>query len=369
MQYDIFISYRREGGDMLAHILYERLTEKGYTVFQDIEVLRSGKFNTELYEKIKSSKDILLILPPHALDRCENKSDWLRQEIECALENGKNIVPIMLRGFTWPETLPPSLEDVRYFNGLTASTEYFENFLDKIPEYLTSKPRKAQPKTAALPNHAALLVGVLGVALFVAAMPALFWITGQPFTLFWRILYFIGLILLFRGMVYEITTRPAIARACFGTITEEDLLETPDVLFSRVSGVFGKGLLISCKAEKPFTKLYRLRRLIFGTWDDKCINYLRIQFKRTPELYDPSVFYLNVQSRGSAAVKMLTRQGFILQTVPDVTTAGDYLTKGDLHVFLFYKKRKLDSVEIFQCPQQKLTTNYSCIKELISHEK
>ena len=170
-------------------------------------------------------------------------------------------------------------------------------------------------------------------------------------------------------MVYEITTRPAIARACFGTITEEDLLETPDVLFSRVSGVFGKGLLISCKAEKPFTKLYRLRRLIFGTWDDKCINYLRIQFKRTPELYDPSVFYLNVQSRGSAAVKMLTRQGFILQTVPDVTTAGDYLTKGNLHVFLFYKKRKLDSVEIFQCPQQKLTTNYSCIKELISHEK
>ena len=56
MQYDIFISYRREGGDMLAHILYERLTEKGYTVFQDIEVLRSGKFNTELYEKIKAAK-------------------------------------------------------------------------------------------------------------------------------------------------------------------------------------------------------------------------------------------------------------------------------------------------------------------------
>ena len=159
---------------MLAHILYERLTEKGYTVFQDIEVLRSGKFNTELYEKIKSSKDILLILPPHALDRCENKSDWLRQEIECALENGKNIVPIMLRGFTWPEILPPSLEDVRYFNGLTASTEYFENFLDRIPEYLTAKPHKTQARTSALPNHAALLVGVLGVALFVAAMPALF---------------------------------------------------------------------------------------------------------------------------------------------------------------------------------------------------
>lgn len=345
------------------------LQKKDIRFFKILKFYGQENSTPNYMKKIKNCKDVLLILPPHALDRCKNEGDWLRQEIECALENGKNIVPIMLRGFTWPETLPPTLEDVRYFNGLTANTEYFEDFLDKIPEYITSKPRKTQTKESALPHHAALLVGVLGIVLFVAAMPVLFWVTGQAFTLFWRIVYFIGLILLFRGMVYEITTRPAIARACFGTITEEDLLETPDVLFSRVSGVFGKGLLISCKAEKPFTKLYRLRRLIFGTWDDKCINYLRIHFKRTPELYDPSVFYLNVQSRGSAAVKMLTRQGFILQTVPDVTTAGDYLTKGNLHVFLFYKKRKLDSVEIFQCPQQKLTTNYSCIKELISHEK
>lgn len=202
-----------------------------------------------------------------------------------------------------------------------------------------------------------------------AAMPALFWITGQPFTLFWRILYFIGLILLFRGMVYEITTRPTIARACFGTITEDDLQETPNHLFSRVSSVFGKGILISCQAEQPFTQLYRLRRLIFGTWDNKRVNYLQIQFRRTPERYDPSVFYLNVQSRGSAAVKMLTRQGFILQAVPAVTAAGDYLTKGDFHVFLFYKKGKLDSVEIFQCTQQELATNYICVKELLSHEK
>lgn len=90
----------------------------------------------------------------------------------------------MLRGFTWPETLPPTLEDVRYFNGLTANTEYFEDFLDKIPEYITSKPRKTQTKESALPHHAALLVGVLGIVLFVAAMPVLFWVTGQAFTLF-----------------------------------------------------------------------------------------------------------------------------------------------------------------------------------------
>ncbi len=32
----IFISYRRDGGDVLAQLLYERLTKDGYDVFYDI---------------------------------------------------------------------------------------------------------------------------------------------------------------------------------------------------------------------------------------------------------------------------------------------------------------------------------------------
>ena len=32
-KYDIFISYRRDGGEMLAHILYERLKDSGYAAF------------------------------------------------------------------------------------------------------------------------------------------------------------------------------------------------------------------------------------------------------------------------------------------------------------------------------------------------
>ena len=29
-RYDVFISYRRDGGEMLAHILYERMKDAGY---------------------------------------------------------------------------------------------------------------------------------------------------------------------------------------------------------------------------------------------------------------------------------------------------------------------------------------------------
>ena len=51
-QNDIFISYRREGGDMTAMYIYQALKDRGYSVFYDVEVLRAGKFNEELLKEI-----------------------------------------------------------------------------------------------------------------------------------------------------------------------------------------------------------------------------------------------------------------------------------------------------------------------------
>ena len=43
--YDVFISYRRSGGEYTAKILRDRLEDMGYRVFFDVESLRSGYFN------------------------------------------------------------------------------------------------------------------------------------------------------------------------------------------------------------------------------------------------------------------------------------------------------------------------------------
>ena len=50
--YDVFISYRREGGfDTASHVEY-KLNQRGFNVFLDVEALRtSGKFNEKLYER------------------------------------------------------------------------------------------------------------------------------------------------------------------------------------------------------------------------------------------------------------------------------------------------------------------------------
>ena len=166
---DIFISYRRDGGDMSAMHIYEALKDRGYDVFYDIEMLRSGKFNEALLDSIQSCKDFVLILSPHALDRCSDENDWVRREIAEALKAKKNIVPVIMRGFSFPEKLPDDIDEVRYRNGLTSTTEYFSESIDRLCErYLVTKPParwKRKGRSALMPAIIALiaLIIVLGI--------------------------------------------------------------------------------------------------------------------------------------------------------------------------------------------------------------
>ena len=110
--YDIFISYRRDGGETLACLLTDRLKQLGFTVFYDVESLRSGLFNIKLYEVIENCRDVIIVLPEHALDRCTNEDDWVRREISHAIKYKKNIVPVMMRNFNWPDDLPDEMNSL-----------------------------------------------------------------------------------------------------------------------------------------------------------------------------------------------------------------------------------------------------------------
>ncbi|MGN1104058.1 MAG: toll/interleukin-1 receptor domain-containing protein, partial [Candidatus Coproplasma sp.] len=125
-------SYRRDGGYAMARLLYECFNNAGLSAFLDLEELRSGPFNTKLYEAIDSSENFVLVLPPNSLDRCVDASDWLRLEIEYAIKQKKNIIPVMMVGFSFPEELPPSLQVLPFFNGVQSSREYFDAAVKKI---------------------------------------------------------------------------------------------------------------------------------------------------------------------------------------------------------------------------------------------
>ena len=129
---DIFISYRRDGGYAVARLLYERFHNAGLSVFLDLEELRAGPFNEKLYEAIDQSENFVLVLPAESLERCQHESDWLRLEVEYAIQKKKNIIPVMMSGFHFPENLPTSMQILPFFNGVQLSIEYFDASVHKI---------------------------------------------------------------------------------------------------------------------------------------------------------------------------------------------------------------------------------------------
>lgn len=174
--YTIFISYRRDGAFETASLIAEKLRNAGYRVFLDVESLRSGKFNEQLYTVIEQCTDFILILPKDGLERCSNETDWLRLEICCAQQHRKNIIPVMLNGFEWPQVMPAGLEGLNEFQSITAGGHnYFDAAIDRLKSYLKSKPVRWSTKkikwTATIAAILLFFTGALYYGMFLNTIP------------------------------------------------------------------------------------------------------------------------------------------------------------------------------------------------------
>ncbi len=134
--YQIFISYRRDGGEEAAKNLYESLTERGYSVYFDKESMRSGPFPEQITSAIQDCIDFLLILSIGALKRCVNDpEDWIRRELTQAKKQGKNIIPIFLDGFL-NNTESHSVKSEYYYENENGELRpIFEGLIDKFEDY------------------------------------------------------------------------------------------------------------------------------------------------------------------------------------------------------------------------------------------
>src|SRR5262245_8402594 len=94
----IFISYRRKD-TYAALAVYQYLTGQGYDVFLDYTSIPSGDFEQIIVSNIKARAHFILVLTPTALDRCSEPDDWLRREIETAIDEKRNIIPLFFDSF------------------------------------------------------------------------------------------------------------------------------------------------------------------------------------------------------------------------------------------------------------------------------
>jgi len=152
----------------MARLVCDALRQRRYNVFMDVEDLKSGPFNKALLREIECCTDMVVILTPKSLDRCHNQNDWVRQEIAHAILHKRNIVPVMTRGFSWPESIPDDIATLETFNGLSPSHEYFDAAITKLETLLIAVPQGGtqRNKLFLITSVACAVSGLLG-ALFV----------------------------------------------------------------------------------------------------------------------------------------------------------------------------------------------------------
>jgi len=132
----VFISYRRTNA-FGALAIFQDLTQHGYDVFFDFNGIPSGDFESVILENVRARAHFLVLLTPSALDRCGEPEDWLRREIETALDEKRNIIPLMLEGFSFStpaiaDQLTGKLALLRKYQALSVPVEYFAEAMDRL---------------------------------------------------------------------------------------------------------------------------------------------------------------------------------------------------------------------------------------------
>ena len=103
--FDVFISYRRSDGTDKARILDFAFSIDDCRTFLDFKSLGTGAFDKRLENAVLDAPIFIMVLTPDYFKRCvkegektKNEDDWVRKEIELALDNGKIIIPINYDG-------------------------------------------------------------------------------------------------------------------------------------------------------------------------------------------------------------------------------------------------------------------------------
>lgn len=131
---EIFLSYRRQDSSSATGRLADRLEEHfgGGRVFRDHESINPGEDFTEAIRRAVSTSTVMLaIIGPDWLTaqgsdgqrRLDQPGDFVRQEIETALQARVPVIPVLVEGAPMPsrESLPKSIGELWRINAVELS--------------------------------------------------------------------------------------------------------------------------------------------------------------------------------------------------------------------------------------------------------
>ena len=134
----VFINYRRDDSPAYAGWLHDQLVAKfgADRIFRDVDAIEPGLDFIEILNDQVAKCDVLIaIIGPGWQDakdddgtrRLDDPHDFVRIELEAALERKIRIVPVLVDGASMPRasTLPDSLQMLTRRNAITVSHERF----------------------------------------------------------------------------------------------------------------------------------------------------------------------------------------------------------------------------------------------------
>lgn len=161
----IFINYRRQDTEGYVGRLYDHMIKqfKPYDIFMDVQNIEPGADFVQVLEDAVSKCDVFLaVIGPQWLTlknddqqrRLDEWNDFVRIEIESALNHNKIVIPVLVGGTKMPspDDLPDSIKSFARRNAVSLTHSRFSsdvegliNFMrDMLPSHPTFK-RKANP--------------------------------------------------------------------------------------------------------------------------------------------------------------------------------------------------------------------------------
>ena len=160
----IFINYRRSDSENVVGRMYDRLVDdfgKG-SVFKDVEDILPGvDFRHVLEREVLSTDVMLVVIGPDWLSRenkrrLQNPDDFVRFEIETALNRDIPVIPVMVRRrerLPQRRHLPVSIRDLVYRNALPVRPDPdFHSDMDRLIQGIITLFEIQQPDTPANPK-------------------------------------------------------------------------------------------------------------------------------------------------------------------------------------------------------------------------
>src|SRR5215813_12664167 len=171
----VFICYRREDSHFLSDRIYDHLsaTFGRETVFRDIDNIPAGvDFRDHVGQALKSCEVMLVVIGRDWLTmknvkgqrRLDDANDFVRVEIEAAMQKRIPIIPLIVQDARMPseEDLPPSIASLAFFNARQVRADPdFRHDIEGIIQGITRHvPLTPQRRT----RRQFLVGGVVGAA-------------------------------------------------------------------------------------------------------------------------------------------------------------------------------------------------------------